>query len=205
VRPLTRSTPTRRTPTGTTPTVMTADPPASRPLLIVMAGLPGSGKSTLAGDVARALAAPVLGVDPIEAALYRSGIERDQPAGLAAYVVAEALAAEQLALGMTVVIDAVNDAVPARQQWIDLAQRSGVEVRFLEVRCSDERVHRARLRARQRNLGDFREPTWESVEQRRAGFDGWVQPRLRLDAMADRAHNLRAALLYLERDIRMAE
>jgi predicted kinase len=57
-------------------------------MLIVMAGLPGSGKSAVADAVGRALNLPVLSVDPIEAAMCRAGIDRTQPTGLAAYVVA---------------------------------------------------------------------------------------------------------------------
>jgi predicted kinase len=78
-------------------------------MLIVMAGLPGSGKSTVAEGLGRRLAAPVLSVDPVESALWRAGISREEPTGLAAYVVVEAMAADVLALGQTVVVDAVND------------------------------------------------------------------------------------------------
>jgi hypothetical protein len=50
----------------------------------------------------------VLSLDPIEAALVRAGIDRSQPTGLAAYVVAAALADRQLELGLTATIDASN-------------------------------------------------------------------------------------------------
>lgn len=92
-------------------------------MLIAMAGLPGSGKSAVAGEVARALGCAVLSVDPIEAAMWRAGIGHDQPTGLAAYVVAEELAREQLLIGNDVVVDAVNDVEPARQQWRSLATK----------------------------------------------------------------------------------
>ena len=51
-----------------------------------------------------------------------------------------------------------------------------------EVRCSDEAEHRRRLERRQRGLGGFSEPTWESVQARRADFDDWHDERLVLDA-----------------------
>lgn len=72
-------------------------------MLIAMAGLPGSGKSAVAVELGRRLAAPVVSVDPIEAAMWRAGIDRGQPTGYAAYVVAEAVADGVLALGRTVV------------------------------------------------------------------------------------------------------
>lgn len=40
-------------------------------MLIVMAGLPGVGKSSVGEALARKLAAPVVAVDPIEAAMWR--------------------------------------------------------------------------------------------------------------------------------------
>lgn len=53
-------------------------------VLIAMAGLPSSGKSTVASALASALPAPVLSVDPVEAAMWRAGVDRAQPTGLAA-------------------------------------------------------------------------------------------------------------------------
>jgi predicted kinase len=164
-----------------------------------MAGLPGSGKSAVAEDLGRALDCAVLSVDPVEAAMWRSGIDRDQPTGLAAYVVVEALAAEQLALGHDVVVDAVNAVEPARDEWRQLAERTGSLLRFIEVRCSDEREHRRRLETRERGIEDFREPSWESVQERRAGFSEWTEERLVLDSMLAREVNLRTALDYLAR------
>lgn len=68
-------------------------------MLIVMAGLPGSGKGTVAEELAKSLRCACLSVDPIEGAMWRAGVERSQPTGLAAYVVAEDLAREQLLIG----------------------------------------------------------------------------------------------------------
>jgi predicted kinase len=75
--------------------------------LIVLSGLPGSGKSMLAEGLSRALSLPVFSVDPIEAAMWRSGLVKVQT-GIAAYDVAIALADEHLRLGHSVIVDAVN-------------------------------------------------------------------------------------------------
>ncbi len=114
-------------------------------LLIGMCGLPASVKSALAEALGRALPGPVLSVDRIETALWRAGIEREQPTGLAAYAVAHTLAAENLRLGLTVVVDAVNDADEARAAWVDLARQQAVPLRFVEVTCPDVDLHRRRL------------------------------------------------------------
>src|SRR5262249_28412347 len=138
-------------------------------VLVVMVGLPAAGKSAVAEDLARALGCAVLSVDPVEAAMWQAGIDRDQPTGLAAYQVVELLAAEQLVLGHDVIVDAVNAVEPARGQWRGLAARTGAALRFVEVRCSSEAEHRRRLERRVRNLDGFPEPTWEYVLTTRAG------------------------------------
>jgi predicted kinase len=65
--------------------------------LIVLSGLPGSGKSTLAAGLSRTLSFPVFSIDPIEAAMWRSGLAK-RSTGIAAYDVAIALADEHLRL-----------------------------------------------------------------------------------------------------------
>lgn len=148
-----------------------------------MAGLPGAGKSAVADAVGRALGATVLSVDPVEAAMWRAGVGRDQPTGLAAYVVVEAMAAHQLSLGGTVVVDAVNAVEVARAQWRGLAASAGVPLRFVEVVCSDPALHRRRLEGRRRDLDGFAEPTWEVVERVRAEFAPWADRPVRVDSV----------------------
>lgn len=167
-------------------------------MLIAMAGLPGAGKSAVAGEVARALGCALLSVDPIEAAMWRAGVARDQPTGLAAYVVAEDLAREQLLIGNDVVIDAVNDVDAARGQWVSLAGELGQPLVFIEVFCSDVDEHRRRLTGRRRGIVGFPEPAWEAVIDRRAGFDSWTNARLRVDSMRPPEENIAAALAYIE-------
>ncbi|MEV6967681.1 AAA family ATPase [Hamadaea sp. NPDC051192] len=150
-------------------------------MLVVMCGLPGSGKSTVAVELSRVLRAVVVSVDPIEAAMLRAGVDSGQPTGLAAYVVAEAVAQGALESGLPVVVDAVNDAVEARAQWVGLGTRSAAPVRFVEVVCRDEAVHQARLAARGRRYAELPEPSWDSVVRRRAAFERWRDQRLVVD------------------------
>ncbi|MCF2526967.1 AAA family ATPase [Yinghuangia soli] len=168
-------------------------------MLIAMAGLPGAGKSTVAKALGRELMVPVVSVDPIEAAMWRAGVDRGQPTGLAAYFVAEAVAAEALGLGQTVVVDAVNAVEEAREHWRSLADRYGVPLVFIEVECSDPAVHRQRLESRSRGIEGFCEPTWEDVEERREVFAAWSDSdaRLVLDSAIDLSSNVAAALRFL--------
>jgi predicted kinase len=166
-------------------------------MLIVVAGLPGSGKSTMADDLGRALNCAVLGVDQAEAAMWRAGVSPSAPTHHAAYLVVGSLAAEQLALGHDVIVDAVNGPEPARAQWRDLAGQVGAELKFIVVECGDDRVYRDRVEHRTRDIEGFPEPTWEGVLRRRADFPPWTDERLTIDSVNSREANLQAALEYL--------
>jgi predicted kinase len=150
------------------------------PRLIVAAGLPGSGKSAVAEGLGRALRAPVLSVDPIEAAMWSSGIPKAMT-GIAAYVVAEAVAEENLKLGSTVIVDAVNPVEAARTAWVRLAARQRTPLTFVECVCSDLTVHRRRIEQRVRGITGMPEVTWDRVEERRAEYEPWSMERITLD------------------------
>ena len=167
-----------------------------------MAGLPGSGKSTMARHIGAALKAAVVSVDPIESAILTAGIEAEQPTGLAAYLVAETIAESVLAAGQTIVVDAVNAVEPARHQWVALAERQQVELRFVEVQCSDRDEHRARLEARERRLPHLAEPSWHAVEQSLDEYAPWTGPtasvrRITIDTSRSVDSNVEAALAFL--------
>ena len=166
-------------------------------MLIVLAGLPGSGKSTLAADLGRALQCAVLAVDPVEAAIWRAGVSYSEPTHHAAYLVVGALAAEQIALGHHVIVDAVNGPDEARAQWRDLAAQLNADLKFIVVECSDDGIFQSRLAHRIRQIEGFPEPSWEAVLWRRSRFPPWTDDRLTVDSVNSRETNLQAALEYL--------
>ncbi len=170
--------------------------------LIVMAGLPGAGKSTIGEIVGARLGATVVSVDPIESAILRAGIDADQPTGLAAYLVAEEIARQELEAGRTVIVDAVNAAEAARLQWRDLAERTEARLRVVEVVCTDEDVHRSRLEKRERNLPHLDETTWRAVEQSLEGYAAWTGPssalpRVTIDSVRSLGENVDAVLAFI--------
>jgi predicted kinase len=139
----------------------------------------------------------VLGVDQAEAAMWRAGVSKSGPTHHAAYLVVGALAAEQLALGQHVIVDAVNGPEEARTQWRDLAAQMSADLRFIVVECSDDGIFRDRLAHRVRHIEGFPEPTWEGILERRAAFPPWMDDRLTVDSVDSREANLQAALDYV--------
>jgi predicted kinase len=168
-------------------------------LLVLMGGLPGVGKSAIADALGERLPATVVSVDEIEAAMLRSGIERSFETGLAAYNAGAAIAAHQLRLGLAVIADAANYLEVGRQIWGAAAESADADIRVLEVVCSDETAHRARLARRRRDLEPFSEPTWDDVVRWRAETEPWSRDRLTLDSVRPLDENVGLALAYLGR------
>jgi len=115
------------------------------PTLFVFGGLPGTGKSTLARHVAGDRKAVYLRIDTIEQALRDVGSPLRGPEG---YLVAYAVAADSLRLGLDVVADSVNPLAITRNAWCDVAARCNARVLEIEVICSDAAEHRRRVEAR---------------------------------------------------------
>ncbi len=164
--------------------------------VIVVSGLPGSGKSTVAEAIARSLSLPVFSIDPIEAAMWRNGITKSQT-GIAAYDIAAAEAGEQLRLGLSVVIDAVNPIEAARKTWRKLALDNNASLKIVEVICSDKDIHKMRIETRVRNIPGMPEVTWERVLERKREYEPWHDDHLTLDSLNDIENLTKEALEFI--------
>ena len=144
-------------------------------MLIVMSGLPGVGKTAISRELARATGAVHLRIDTIEQAMRAAGW-RVEGEG---YAVGYALAADNLALGRTVIADCVNPWPLTRNAWRAVADRAGVRAIEIEVVCSDPVEHRRRVEQRQPDIDGHQPPTWQDVLDR--DYRPWDGPRLVLD------------------------
>lgn len=171
-------------------------------MLVAMVGLPGTGKSTIGQVVAARLGWPVVSVDPIERSILRAGIAADQPTGLAAYLVAETLTDSILTSGSSVVVDAVNAAAPAREQWVNLARRLDEPIKFVEVICSDPEVHRARIEDWQRSI-PHHQLSWNAVEQSLEDYAQWsgdsaAVARITIDSVEPMGLNVDRVIAFIQ-------
>jgi predicted kinase len=146
------------------------------PRLLIFAGLPGSGKSTLAKALAREIGATYLRIDTIEQGLRDlcSLVVTGEGYGLAYRI-----AADNLRLGQSVVADACNPIDVTRRAWEQIAREAGVPFVNVEVVCSDQDEHRARVESRAPEVVGLRLPTWLDVQRRE--YDDWTVQRVVVD------------------------
>lgn len=169
----------------------------NQPKLIVMSGLPGSGKSRVSEGIAKILEFPIFSVDPIESAIIKSGIKKSFETGYAAYLVAKALASEQLKLGNSVIIDAVNAEEEAKDVWRDLVKEHSLDLIVIECVLADTKLHKERIGSRTRNLHGIPEVTWDRVEARSQKYTPWKEPILMLDSSGSLQSNIEEAIRYI--------
>ncbi|MFL9989224.1 AAA family ATPase [Paraburkholderia sediminicola] len=156
-------------------------------MLIAFGGLPGTGKTTVARRLARQLAAVYLRIDSIEQALIKSDMSATV-IGPSGYMVAYAVATDNLRLGMTVVADSVNSLSITRNAWKSVALEAGVQCFEIELVCSNSEEHRSRVESRIADIPGHALPSWRSLLQR--DCDPWNSPHLVVDTAmvsADRA------------------
>ena len=168
--------------------------------IIVISGLPGSGKSTVAEGLSQTLKMPVFSVDPIESSVIKSGIKRSFETGLAAYLVAETLADEQLKHGISVIVDAVSPVKEARNMWKNLSKKYRAHLFVVECICSDSASHKNRIESRVRKIHGIPEVTWEDVEARRKEYLNWSEPRLVFDTCKHAKDEISEVLEYIEQN-----
>ena len=164
----------------------------SKAILIVFGGLPATGKTTVSRELARRLAASYVRVDAIEQALRAAGHD----VGPMGYVIANAMAAENLRLGRMVVADSVNPVLASRDGWRQTALQASVPIAEIEVTCSDVALHRQRAETRNSDIAGLKLPTWQDIITRH--YEPWDRDHLVLDT-ADHSidHLLERAEIYL--------
>lgn len=147
-------------------------------MLIIFGGLPGTGKTTIARELARQIGAMHLRIDSIEQAILDSGLT-SKPINEAGYLVAHAIAEDNLLIGRTVIADSVNALPVTRNAWLEVAKRAGVDGMEIEIKCSDAHEHKRRVENRITDVRGLKLPTWREVVSRE--YHPWHSKHMAID------------------------
>ncbi len=147
-------------------------------MLIILGGLPGTGKTTIARELARQLGAVHVRIDSIEEAILDSGV-LSSPINNAGYRVGNAVAADNLRIGRTVIADSVNPIPLSRDAWVEVAHRAQVSAVEIEITCSDIKEHQHRVETRISDIPRSRSLTWQDVVSR--DYRPWNRDHIKID------------------------
>jgi predicted kinase len=158
----------------------------TKPVLVVVGGLPATGKSTAARTVSRKLNASYLRIDTIEQSLSRFSAYGADTAALRhavdwglGYDVAYAVAEDLLAQGLCVFAECVNPMKVTRDAWAAVAQRAEAEFFEVELVCSDPVEHEHRATSRTVDIPDLTLPTWQDIVDR--DYEPWDRDHIVVD------------------------
>ncbi|EPM4908857.1 AAA family ATPase [Klebsiella oxytoca] len=166
-------------------------------MLIIFGGLPGTGKSTIARLLASRLPAVWLRIDSIEQSLITSKIIAMKDMGPSGYLVAHAIAEDNIRLGNIVIADSVNPIAISRQGWRCVAEKNSVSFLEVQIYCSNKKQHRERVENRLADITGHDLPDWQGVTTRQ--YEPWPSAGLTIDTSVLSPHQAVDAILrYIE-------
>jgi predicted kinase len=99
----------------------------------------------------------------------------------AGYCVGNAVAADNLRIGRTVIADSVNPIPLSRDVRVEVANRAQVSAVEIEVTCSDTKEHQRRVETRISDIPRSRSLTWQEIVSR--DYRPWNREHIVIDTV----------------------
>jgi predicted kinase len=179
-------------PTGTIQQTAEIPMPDLPPILIIFAGLPGSGKTTLARLTATHLRLPVFSKDRVQRVLRDHNLAAENT-GDGYYIILDQ-ADEQLALGVSVILDATFPLDHFRLVASETAARHQARFCAIYCTCSDDAVWQARMENRVHYIPGWKPVGWDDVLRMRRYYQPWGANALTVDSLLRPQHNIERVL-----------
>ncbi|SHE24229.1 AAA family ATPase [Actinomyces glycerinitolerans] len=165
----------------------------SRPVLVVLGGLPATGKSTVARELNRDGALSYIRIDSIEQALRASGEMGSGGVQGSGYAGGYAVAGDLLDGGNDVLAECVNPLPLTRDAWRNTARTHNAVLIEVELVYSDPAVHRERAESRDVDIPGLEVPGWRAIQARE--YHPWDDAAvLRIDTATTSPQDAAAAI-----------
>ena len=163
--------------------------------LIIIGGLPGTGKTTIANALSGIIGVPAFSKDVLEAAIVRTDIASTQELKSVGYELLASLAINELSHGRSVILDCIASSDRVRKFWSDLLDEN---TKYIECICSNNELHKQRLKSRVRKIKGWYEITWDDVLNIQKTYQPFSEDRLILDSVDKKRENLNKAVHYIQ-------
>lgn len=179
--------------------------PVVRPSLVVVSGLPGTGKSYFCRRLAERTPVAILESDALRKVIFCSpSYSSEESAHL--FQTIYRLAADLLAKGITLAVDATNLEEYHRERLYHIADHTAARLIVVQIWAPPEVVHRRLLRrAGGKDPSDSSDADWQVYQRMRPNAEGIRRNHFKVDTSRDIAPAVEKIAAIIERKTSAAE
>lgn len=159
--------------------------PVSRPILVMVSGLPGTGKSYFCRALAQRLPSVIVETDVLRKLLFSSPCHT-QAENRRLFNACHRLVEELLQKGIRVILDATNLSEGHREQLYHIAEKMEAKLIIVRVEATPEAVRQRLEERRQKaNGGDHSDADWSVYQRMKGSVEAISRPHFAVDTTRD--------------------